>query len=192
MADLAGKGTFKVVLDALQTGGMVKAINGHGMAGISRKEVDLLTGEAQAFGAKGLAWIKVKSGFESPIAKFFPEETLKSLAERMEAQEGDLLLFVADTKDVANDALSRLRNELAKRLGLIKNGIFKFVWITDYPLFEWNKDEKRFDTMHHPFTSPAEEDIELFLKGGNEDMPKIRAQAYDIVLNGYEIGGGST
>lgn len=191
VSDIVKDSSFKVFLDTLSKGGMVKGVNAQGLAGYSRKEMDDLTKEVQAFGAKGLAWIKVKSGFESPIAKFFPEQTLKSLAERMEAQEGDLLLFVADTKNVANDALSRLRTELAKRLGLIKDGIFKFVWITDYPLFEWNKDEKRFDTMHHPFTSPAEEDIELFLKGGNADMPKIRAQAYDIVLNGYEIGGGS-
>lgn len=191
VSDIVKESSFKVFLDTLSKGGIVKGVNAKGLAGYSRKEMDDLTKEVQAFGAKGLAWIKVKNGFESPIAKFFPEQTLKSLAERMEAQEGDLLLFVADTKDVANDTLSRLRNELAKRLGLIKDGVFKFVWITDYPLFEWNKDEKRFDTMHHPFTSPAEEDIELFLKGGNEDMPKIRAQAYDIVLNGYEIGGGS-
>ncbi len=191
VSDIVKDSSFKVFLDTLSKGGIVKGVNAKGLAGYSRKEMDDLTKEVQTFGAKGLAWIKVKSGFESPIAKFFPEQTLKSLAERMEAQEGDLLLFVADNKDVANDALSRLRNELAKRLGLIKDGVFKFVWITDYPLFEWNKDEKRFDTMHHPFTSPAEEDIELFIKGGNEDMPKIRAQAYDIVLNGYEIGGGS-
>ncbi|MBI5674300.1 MAG: aspartate--tRNA ligase [Nitrospirae bacterium] len=191
VSDIVKDSSFKVFLDTLSKGGIVKGVNAKGLAGYSRKEMDDLTKEVQGFGAKGLAWIKVKNGFESPIAKFFPEQTLKSLAERMEAQEGDLLLFVADTKDVANDALSRLRNELAKRLGLIKDGVFKFVWITDYPLFEWNKDEKRFDTMHHPFTSPAEEDIEFFLKGGNEDMPKIRAQAYDIVLNGYEIGGGS-
>ena len=191
VSDIVKDSSFKVFLDTLSKGGIVKGVNAKGLAGYSRKEMDDLTKEVQTFGAKGLAWIKLKNGFESPIAKFFPEQTLKSLAERMEAQEGDLLLFVADTKDVANDTLSRLRNELAKRLGLIKDGMFKFVWITDYPLFEWNKDDKRFDTMHHPFTSPAEEDIELFLKGGNEDMPKIRAQAYDIVLNGYEIGGGS-
>src|SRR4030066_1919877 len=103
MADLAGKGTFKVVLDALQTGGMVKAINGKGMAGISRKEIDLLTGEAQAFGAKGLAWIKVKNGFESPIAKFFPEEVMKAMAERLAAQDGDMMLFVADKEKVVHD-----------------------------------------------------------------------------------------
>ncbi|MEW6714209.1 MAG: aspartate--tRNA ligase [Nitrospirota bacterium] len=191
VSDIIKESSFKVFLDTLSKGGIVKSVNAKGLAGYSRKEMDDLTKEVQGFGAKGLAWIKVKNGFESPIAKFFPEQTLKSLAEKMEAQEGDLLLFVADTKDVANDTLSRLRNELAKRLGLIKDGAFKFVWITDYPLFEWNKDEKRFETMHHPFTSPAEEDIELFLKGGNDDMPKIRAQAYDIVLNGYEIGGGS-
>jgi len=191
VSDIVKDSSFKVFLDTLSKGGIVKGVNAKGLAGYSRKEMDDLTKEVQTFGAKGLAWIKVKNGFESPIAKFFPDETLKSLAAKMEAQEGDLLLFVADNKDIANDTLSRLRSELAKRLGLIKDGVFKFLWVTDYPLFEWNKDEKRFETMHHPFTSPAEEDIELFLKGGNEDMPKIKAQAYDIVLNGYEIGGGS-
>ncbi len=191
VSDIVKESSFKVFLDNLTNGGIVKGINAKGLAGYSRKEMDDLTKEVQTFGAKGLAWIKVKNGFESPIAKFFPEQTLKSLAERLEAKEGDLLLFVADTKKVTNDTLTRLRSELAKRLDLIRNGLFSFVWITDYPLFEWNEDEKRFDTMHHPFTSPIAEDIELFLKGGDEDMPKIRAQAYDIVLNGHEIGGGS-
>lgn len=193
MADLAGRGTFKVFLDALQSGGMVKAINGKGMAGISRKEVDLLTGEAQSFGAKGLAWIKVKNGFESPIAKFFPEEVLGEMAERLEAKDGDLMLFVADKPKVVYDVLGRMRLELGRKLNLIGPG-YKFVWITDFPLLEWDEEEERFQAMHHPFTSPLAGDMEKMLTGDVSDkdlLSSLKANAYDIVLNGYEIGGGS-
>jgi len=190
---------FKVFLDTLSKGGMVKGINAKGLADYSRKELDDLTKEVQTFGAKGLAWIKVKSsakggsagGFESPIAKFFPEQVLMAVAESLEAEEGDLMLFVADKTQVVNDSLARLRMELGKRLGLIKNNDYRFVWITDFPLFEWSDEENKYEPMHHPFTSPAEEDIEVFIKSGEKDLSKLRAQAYDIVLNGYEIGGGS-
>ena len=163
------------------------------MASLSRKEIDLLTEEAQSFGAKGLAWIKVKNGFESPIAKFFPEEILKQMAQRLNAEEGDLMLFVADKGKIVHDVLSRMRLELGKRLNLITPG-YRFVWITDFPLLEWNDEEGRFEAMHHPFTSPMDEDIEKMLTGdiNNRDMiSSLRAKAYDIVLNGYEIGGGS-
>ena len=193
MADLAEKGFFKVFIDALQSGGRVKAINGKGMASLSRKEIDMLTEEAQSFGAKGLAWIKVKNGFESPIAKFFPEEILKQMAQRLNAEEGDLMLFVADKGKIVHDVLSRMRLELGKRLNLITPG-YRFVWITDFPLLEWNDEEGRFEAMHHPFTSPMDEDIEKMLTGdiNNRDViSSLRAKAYDIVLNGYEIGGGS-
>ncbi len=193
MADLSEKGSFKVLLDAIQSGGRVKAINGKGMAGLSRKEIDMLTEEAQSFGAKGLAWIKVKNGFESPIAKFFPEEILRQMAQRLDAEEGDLMLFVADKEKVVHDVLSRMRLELGKRLNMIKPG-YKFVWITDFPLLEWNDEEGRFEAMHHPFTSPMDEDIEKMLTGdinNKELLSSLRAKAYDIVLNGYEIGGGS-
>ena len=193
MADLSEKGTFKVFLDALQSGGRVKAINGKGMANLSRREIDMLTEEAISFGAKGLAWIKVKNGFESPIAKFFPEEILKEMAQRLEAEEGDLMLFVADKEKVVHDVLSRMRLEFGKRLNLIVAG-YKFVWITDFPLLEWNDEEGRFEAMHHPFTSPMDDDIEKMLTGdmnNKELLFSLRAKAYDIVLNGYEIGGGS-
>lgn len=189
MADLAGQGTFKVFLDAIKSGGMVKAINGKGMAGLSRKEIDNLTAEAQSFGAKGLAWIKVKKGFDSPIAKFFPEEVLKNMAERLQAEDGDLMLFVADKPKIVYDVLSRMRLELGKRLDLIEPG-YRFVWIIDFPLFEWDEEEGRFQAMHHPFTSPVDEDIEK-LSSPDADLSKLKAKAYDIVLNGYEIGGGS-
>jgi len=193
MADLAGKGTFKVFLDALQSGGMIKAILGKGMAGLSRKDVDTLTLEAQSFGAKGLAWIKIKNGFESPIAKFFPEEVLKEMAVRLGAEEGDIMLFVADRAKVVYDVLSRMRLELGKRLNMIRPG-FEFVWITDFPLLEWDDEEGRFQAMHHPFTSPLSEDIEKMLMGDITDrvmLSSLKARAYDIVLNGFEIGGGS-
>jgi aspartyl-tRNA synthetase len=193
MADLAERGTFKVFLDALQSGGRVKAINGKGMASLTRREIDLLTTEAISLGAKGLAWIKVKDGFESPITKFFPEDVLKQMAERLEAEDGDLMLFVADDGRVVHDVLSRMRNELGRRLNIIQPG-YRFVWITDFPLLEWNDEENRFEAMHHPFTSPRDDDIEKMLEGDitNKDLlGSLKAKAYDIVLNGYEIGGGS-
>jgi len=197
VSDIVKDTSFKVFLDTISKGGIVKGINAKGLAGYSRKELDDLTKEVQGYGAKGLAWIKIKNGFESPIAKFFPEQSLKSIAERLQAEEGDLLLFVADREKVANDCLSRLRNELGRRLSLIKEGAYAFVWVTDFPLFEWNEDEKRFEAMHHPFTSPMEEDMEKFLSmdtvraNGRSPLQDLRAQAYDIVLNGSEIGGGS-
>ena len=193
MADLAEKGTFKVFLDALGSGGRVKALNGKGMAGMSRKEIDMLTEEAQSFGAKGLAWIKVKNGFESPIVKFFPEDVLRQMADRLHAEEGDLMLFVADRQEIVLDVLGRMRNELGTRLNLIEPGN-KFTWITDFPLVEWNEEENRFEAMHHPFTAPADEDIDRMLNGDLTDstlLSSLKAKAYDIVLNGYEIGGGS-
>jgi aspartyl-tRNA synthetase len=193
MADLAEKGTFKVFLDALASGGMIKAINGKGMANISRKEIDMLTSDAQSFGAKGLAWIKVKAGFESPIAKFFPGDVLKEMAERLQAEEGDLMMFVADRARVVYDVLSRMRLELGKRLNLVQP-VYKFAWITDFPLLEWDEEEERFQAMHHPFTSPMDEDIQKMTTGDLKDknmLSSLKAKAYDIVLNGYEIGGGS-
>jgi aspartyl-tRNA synthetase len=193
MADLAAKGTFKVFLDALQSGGLVKALNGKGMAGISRKDIDLLTQEAQSYGAKGLAWVKVKGGFESPIAKFFPEDVLKAMAERLGAEDGDMMLFVADRPKVTFDVLSRMRLELGKRLNLIQPG-YRFVWITDFPLLEWDEEEGRFQAMHHPFTSPLDGDIAKMRDGDLADramLGSLTAKAYDIVLNGFEIGGGS-
>ncbi len=153
----------------------------------------MLTEEAQSFGAKGLAWIKLKNGFDSPIAKFFPDEVLKEMAGRLEAEEGDLMLFVADKEKVVHDVLSRMRLELGKRLNLIGPG-YRFAWITDFPLLEWNDEEGRFEAMHHPFTSPMDEDIEKMLTGESNDrslLSSLGAKAYDIVLNGYEIGGGS-
>ncbi len=200
MADLVRKGSFKVFLDALECGGRVKAINGKGMAMLSRREIDMLTEEAKTFGAKGLTWIKVKEGFESPIAKFFSKNTLLDMAERLDAEDGDLMLFVADNEKTALDVLSRLRLELGKRLKVINPG-FEFAWILDFPLLEWDEDEKRFQAMHHPFTSPVDSDIERLSSLNISEreittetfrlLSTLRAKSYDIVLNGYEIGGGS-
>ncbi len=193
MGDLAREGSFKVFLSALDSGGRVKAVCGRGMAGLSRKEMDLLTEEVQSFGAKGLAWIKIKDGFESPIAKFFPENVLKDMALRLEAEEGDIMLFVADREDVVLDVLGRLRLEIARRQGLISDG-FRFLWVVDYPLLEWDEESGRFQAMHHPFTSPADADMERMLGEDINDrngLASLRAKAYDIVLNGNEIGGGS-
>jgi len=203
MADIVKDGSFKVFLDVLGSGGRVKAINGKGMAGLSRKEIDLLTEEAQSFGAKGLAWIKVKSAadgvFESPIAKFFPVDVMKRMSDRLESSDGDLMMFIADREKVVHDTLSRMRLELGKRLGLIGPG-FKFAWVMDFPLLEWDEEEGRFQAMHHPFTAPSDEDLEKLLSmninsGLSADdrqvLANVKAKAYDIVLNGYEIGGGS-
>jgi aspartyl-tRNA synthetase len=193
MEDLARQGSFKVFLNALDSGGRVKGLCGKGLAGLSRKEIDLLTEEAQSYGAKGLAWIKIKDGFESPITKFFPEGVLREMADRLGAEQGDMMLFVADDEETTLSVLGRLRLSIAKRQNLIRNG-FRFCWVVDYPLLEWDEDEERFQAMHHPFTSPTDEDIERML---NEDpidhmgLSSLRAKAYDIVLNGYEIGGGS-
>jgi aspartyl-tRNA synthetase len=197
LADMAGpvrKGSFKVFLDALNSGGRVMAINGKGMAGLSRKEIDDLTNEVKTFGAKGLAWIKIKNGFESPIAKFFPEEALQEMRNLLAAQEGDMMLFVADQEGVTLNVLGRLRLELGKRLGLIDESVWRFSWISDFPLLEWDEEEGRFAAMHHPFTSPADEDTEKILSGDIKDkalLGSLKAKAYDIVLNGFEIGGGS-
>lgn len=197
MADLAKHGSFKVFLDAIESGGRVKALNGKGMAGLSRKEIDILTEEAKSFGARGLAWIKVKNGFESPIAKFFPGEVLRQMAERLGADDGDLMVFVADREKVVHDVLSRMRLDFGKKLNLIRPA-YEFVWIVDFPLLEWDEEESRFQAMHHPFTSPVDEDLEVLfslgdseLKTQNSKLSSIGAKAYDIVLNGYEIGGGS-
>ena len=191
VSDIITDSSFKVFLDTVANGGIVKGLNAKGLAGYSRKDLDDLTKVVQGFGAKGLAWMKVKEKIESPIAKFFSEETLNALRERFEAEEGDLLLFVADKPGVANECLAKLRNEMGRRLNLINNNEYKLAWITDFPLFEWNEDEKRYEAMHHPFTSPMKEDMEAFLSGDDSKLSSIRARAYDIVLNGYEIGGGS-
>jgi aspartyl-tRNA synthetase len=188
ISDIAKTSDFKVFLQAVELGGQVKGFAAPGMAGLSRKEVDDLTNEAKVFGAKGLAWIKVtEGGLESPIAKFFKEGQVKAIADRLQAKRGDLMMFIADSRKVVAETLGYLRLLMGRRLKLIDESRFHFLWVTDFPLVEWNPDEKRYDAMHHPFTGPKDEDLQFM-----ESEPlKVRAKAYDIVLNGSEIGGGS-
>jgi len=188
ISDIAKASDFKVFLQAVEQGGKVKGFAAPGMAGLSRKDVDDLTNEAKVFGAKGLAWIKVtEAGFESPIAKFFKEGQVAEIARRLGAKSGDLMMFIADKPKIVAETLGYLRLLMGKRLNLIDETKFNFLWVTDFPLVEWNAEEKRYDAMHHPFTAPKDEDLE-FMK---TDPLKVRAKAYDIVLNGSEIGGGS-
>ncbi|MDD5434578.1 MAG: aspartate--tRNA ligase, partial [Nitrospira sp.] len=188
ISDIASGVEFRVFKQVIEQKGIVKGLNAKGLSGLSRKELDDLTEFAKGFGAQGLAWIKVTgSGFESPIAKFFTQEQLNSVAQRLEAEQGDLLIFVADKPKVVNDALAHLRLSVGERLNLINKDEYKFLWVTDFPLLEYDDEEKRYVAMHHPFTSPMTEDIPLL----ETDPLKVRAKAYDIVMNGSEIGGGS-
>jgi aspartyl-tRNA synthetase len=188
VSDIAKQTDFKVFLQAVELGGRVKGFAAPGMAGLSRKELDDLTNEAKLFGAKGLAWIKVTDkGFESPIAKFFKDGQIKEIAARFGAKSGDLMLFVADSFKVVSETLGYLRLQIGKRQRLIDEARLDLLWVTDFPLVEWNEEEKRWDAMHHPFTAPLDEDLQFM----GSDPAKVRAKAYDIVLNGSEIGGGS-
>ncbi|SNR67104.1 aspartate--tRNA ligase [Desulfurobacterium atlanticum] len=188
ITDIAAECNFKVFRMVAEGGGIVKGINFKGGASLSRKEIDELTKFVGIYGAKGLAWIKVNpDGLQSPIVKFFSEGEINKILERFEAETGDILFFVADKKDVVNHALSNLRLKLGKMAGLIDENKVNLLWITDFPMFEWNEDENRWEALHHPFTSPKEEDIEKL----ETDPGSVKARAYDMVLNGVEIGGGS-
>ncbi len=179
---------FKVFADVAKSGGLVKALNVKGGNSFSRKELDDLTEFAKLYGAKGLAWIKINENeWQSPIVKFFTDEERAAIAENTGAEIGDLLLFMADVPSVANEALGRVRGHLGQKLGLADKNEFAFVWITDFPLLEYDGEEKRHVAVHHPFTAPLEEDLALL----ETEPGKARAQAYDLVLNGNEIGGGS-
>ncbi len=167
----------------------MRAINGKQMASLSRKDLDDLTSYVAGFGAKGLAWIKIKAGgeWQSPIAKFFSEGHQARINERLDAREGDILFFGADELKVVRESLGRLRLELARRFNLADRQALAITWVTDFPMFEYNPDEKRWQAMHHPFTSPRPEDM-AFLAS---DPGRVLARAYDLVLNGTEVGGGS-
>ncbi|EGL81643.1 aspartyl-tRNA synthetase [Caldalkalibacillus thermarum TA2.A1] len=180
--------SFKVFSQTVKNGGQVKGINAKGCAAFSRKKIDELTEYVGRYGAKGLAWFALKEGeMRGPIAKFFTPEELEGIKQVLEAEEGDLLLFVADQKQVVAEALGALRLKLGKELGLINKEEYKFCWVTDFPLVEYDEEQGRYVALHHPFTMPREEDLELF----DTNPEAMRAQAYDMVLNGYEIGGGS-
>ena len=188
ISDLVRGCGFKVFADAVQWGGIVKALNVKGGANLSRKELDDLTEFVKVYGAKGLAWVKMtENGWQSPIAKFFTAAELSALNERLEAETGDLLLFGADSFAVVNESLGRLRGHLGHKLGLAKKDDYRFVWVTDFPLLEWDGEMRRHVAVHHPFTAPMDEDLPLL----GSDPGKARAKAYDLVLNGSEIGGGS-
>jgi aspartyl-tRNA synthetase len=188
LADLVKDSDFKVFTQALANGGRVKGLNAKGCAGYSRKEIDDLTKLAAVYGAKGLAYLTLTAdGIKSPIAKFFTEDALNAIVRKMDGQTGDILFFVADTPEVAAAALGHLRLELGRRLELIDESAYNFLWVVDFPLLEYDPEEKRYAAMHHPFTAPKDEDLPLL----ETDPGKVKAQAYDMVLNGTEIGGGS-
>ncbi|MBI5206774.1 MAG: aspartate--tRNA ligase [Candidatus Firestonebacteria bacterium] len=190
VASIIKNSSFKVFLDALEKGDQVKAICAPGCASFSRKEIDDLTAYAGIFGAKGLAWMKVtEKGIESSITKFFPQETLNALREKLRAKTGDILLFAADKKKIVAEVLGHLRLSIAERMKLIDNTKYNFLWVTNFPLFEYSDTDKRYVAMHHPFTSPLYKNISEL--ENTLDLSSIYARAYDLVLNGTEIGGGS-
>lgn len=188
LSDFIGQYNLKVFNMALENGGLVKAINIKGAADkYSRKDLDGLTGFTAPFGSKGIAWIKVsEEGLTGPIGKFFKENP-QPLVDRMQAEAGDILVFSADKASVVNASLGAVRLKFGRELGLMDKNQFNFLWVVNWPLLEYNEDEKRYTAMHHPFTMPNEEDLDLLAT----EPEKVYSQAYDIVLNGYEIGGGS-
>ena len=179
---------FKVFQSAIEKGGVVKAINAKGCGGFSRKDLDDLTEFAGRFGARGMAWIKIKEDeWQSPITKFFSPEEIAAMATALDARPGDLILFGADQTRTVHQVLAELRLELARRLGLIEPGSFSFLWVTDFPLLEYDDEAKRYTAVHHPFTAPREDQLDLLAT----DPGAVKSRAYDLVLNGSEIGGGS-
>ncbi len=179
---------FKVFTSVLQNGGTVKALNVPGGASFSRKEIDELEKTAKVYKAKGLAYIKFnEEGPKSPIAKFFKEEEIEKIKEKVGAKQGDIVFFTADKFETACESLGQVRLACAKKLNMIDENILSYVWVTHFPLFEWNEEEQHISAVHHPFTRPLEEDIGLL----KENAEKVRSQAYDLVLNGSEIAGGS-
>ncbi|MBN2058553.1 MAG: aspartate--tRNA ligase [Candidatus Saganbacteria bacterium] len=191
LSDLVKDVEFKVFKETVAKGGIVKGINVKGGARFSRAELDNLEDLAKKLGAKGMAWVALtESGMKSPIVKFFKVEEMNAIVDLMKGEKGDVLLFVADKPKIVNQVLGQVRLELGRKLGLIDNNRFDFIWVTDFPLFEYSDTEKRWVSHHHPFTAPHSswDDIEeRFMK----EPGKVKAQAYDFVLNGNEIGGGS-
>ena len=189
ITDLAGGSDFKIFKQVVESGGSVKGIKVEKAApAFSRKIIDEFSQMVIEWGAKGLVWIKVtEDGWQSSLKKFFNDEEKAAINQRLSAAPGDLIFIVADNSQVVNQSLGMLRLETAKRLNLIKEDDFAFVWITQFPLLEYNQTEKRLEAVHHPFTAPMEEDIPLL----NDHPEKARARSYDLVLNGVEIGGGS-
>lgn len=189
IGDLVANSEFKVFADAIANKGLVKAINAEGIgAKISRKEIDSLGEYVKVYKAKGLAWINItEEGIKSPIAKFLKEEEMNAIIERMNGKVGDIIFIVSDAANVVYDALGQLRLEVGRRFNLIDENKYNFLWVTEFPLLEYDEEENRYIAKHHPFTSPMDEDIPML----DTDPAAVRAKAYDAVLNGYEIGGGS-
>jgi len=180
---------FGVFTSALEAGGSVRGINAKGQAGMPRKKIDALVDFAKGYGAKGLAWLGIQAdgSYKSSFAKFMTQEQLDSLVAAMNGEAGDLLLFAADRDNIVYNVLGALRLELGEQMGIIDHDKFNFLWITEFPLLEWSEEEGRFVAVHHPFTMMMEEDLEYL----DSDPGRVRAKAYDIVLNGVELGGGS-
>jgi len=201
LSDIAHESGFKVFADAVSSGGQVKAIRAPGCAGYSRKQIDELTEIAKRFGARGLATFALgENEVKSPVAKFLGEEQMQEIFKRCGAQTGDLILCVADKPQVVAQSLDFLRREMAKRLDLIPDGAYNFLWIVDTPMFEYSNEEGRFDAMHHPFCLPNPDDMHLLEEGFTSEIPKssaahpwaqVRAWLYDLVLNGSELASGS-
>jgi len=188
VSDLVGQGEFRVFTQVLEQQGQVKAIAVPGGADFSRKELEDFIDVVRPFGGQGIAWMKVReAGLESPITRFFSPETLAALLQRCAAVPGDVLLFCADQPEVVAASLGNLRLHLAQKLDLIPDNTYHLLWVTDFPLFEYDARENRLQAMHHPFTAPYPEDVPLF----DSEPQRMRAQAYDLVLNGTELGGGS-
>jgi aspartyl-tRNA synthetase len=188
VSGIVGTSEFKAFAEVVNSGGLVKALNAKGCIDLSRKEIDDLTAFVSVYKAKGLAWIKVRPEvWQSPIVKFFNDGQREALGQRLDMEPGDLVFFVADKSKVVNEALGHLRSHLAEKLGLINQGRFDFVWVTQFPMVEYDEEEKRYLAVHHPFTAPLEKHIDLLA----HDPLAVRSRAYDLVLNGVEIGGGS-
>jgi len=188
VSDIVGKSEFKVFRAAVESGGIVKVLRLPDGERLSRKDLDNLPDAVAPYGAKGVAWVRITDGgWQSPIAKFLTEAERGAIQQACGAGVGDLLMFVADTPKVVNDALANLRLKLADQLGMIPKDRYAFVWVTDFPLVEYAPEDKRYVAVHHPFTSPHEEDLERL----ESDPLRVRALAYDVVLNGTELGGGS-
>ncbi len=185
---IVAESEFRVFRQAVERGGIVKALRVPGGKDLSRKELDDLIEFVKIFGAQGMAWIKIQpEGWQSPIAKFLQQGVQRELEQSLGIETGDVILFVADQRKIVNDSLGNLRVRLGQQLGLIDPDEFKFVWVTDFPLVEWDNESKRYTSVHHPFTSPVESDMGLI----ETEPEKVRSRAYDLVLNGIEIGGGS-
>lgn len=189
VSDIVANSGFQVFSSVVKNGGSVRAINAKGCVDkFARREIDALVDFVKIYGAKGMAWISMKEdGMQSPITKFFTEEEMDALLKRLGAETGDIIFFVGDKDKVVYDSLGNLRLKLAEKLELIDESVFDLLWVVDFPLFEYSEEDKRYMAMHHPFTSPKDEDVDRL----ESDPGSVYAKAYDIVLNGNEIGGGS-